>query len=414
MPTFKYEAISVGGERVSGHLRSASEQSALADLEAKALTPIRIAEKADSAAGGAAGGVGGVARRFGIGRIGVRAMATAYTQLSDLLRAGVPLLRSLTLLSQRRSNPRLAQCFEELTRQVADGSELAVAMAERPDVFPKIHIAMIAAGEKGGFLEVVLSRLGRFLEGQAELRSKLAGNLLYPAILVFVGTNVLIGVFGFLVPKFRPMFATLAERGELPAITRFVLGVSSLVSDYGLFTLAALVCAAAGAVWALRQPRARMAMARAQLSAPIVGPLFRSIAAARFCRILGTLLANSIPMLTALGISREAVGNRVLAATVDEATEAVRQGDALHKALAASGYFEADVVEMIAVGESANNLDEVLVTIAETTERRIDRMATTAVRLVEPILLLVLALVVAIVAIALVVPISKLSGLANS
>ncbi len=412
MPTFKYEAISGTGQRVSGHVRSASEQSALADLEAKALTPIRILEKPESDVIHGSG-MSGVARRLGIGKVGVRALATAYTQLSDLLRAGVPLMRSLTLLSQRRSNPRLAQCFEELTRQVADGSELAAAMAERPDVFPKIHIAMVAAGEKGGFLEVVLARLGRFLEGQAELRSKLIGNLLYPAILMFVGVSVLVGVFGFLVPKFRPMFATLAERGQLPGITRFVLGVSSLVSDYGLVTLVVLVAMAGGLAAALRRPRSRLALARAQLTAPVLGPLFRSIAAARFCRILGTLLANSIPLLTALGISREAVGNPVLAATVDEATDAVRQGDALHKALAESGHFEADVIEMIAVGESANNLDEVLIGIAETTERRVDRMATTVVRLIEPILLLVLALVVAIVAIALIVPISKMSSLAG-
>src|SRR5690606_22962989 len=194
MPTFKYEAISGTGQRVSGHVRSASEQSALADLEAKALTPIRILEKPESDVIHGSG-MSGVARRLGIGRVGVRALATAYTQLSDLLRAGVPLLRSLTLLSQRRSNPRLAACFDELMRRVADGSELAVAMADRPDVFPKIHIAMVAAGEKGGFLEVVLARLGRFLEGQAELRSKLIGNLVYPAILVLVGTGVLVAVF---------------------------------------------------------------------------------------------------------------------------------------------------------------------------------------------------------------------------
>jgi general secretion pathway protein F/type IV pilus assembly protein PilC len=401
VPTFKYEAISGAGERISGQLHSASEQAALADLEARSLTPIRISEKSEAGHG----------RRLFRG-VSVRALATAYTQLSDLLRAGVPLLRSLTLLSQRRSNPRLGACFEELTRQVADGAELAVAMAERPDIFPKIHIAMVAAGEKGGFLEVVLSRLGRFLERQADLRTKLFGNLLYPAILVFVGAGVLIAVFGYLVPKFRPMFAKLEEAGDLPGITRFVLGLSSLVSDYWLITIAFLALCVGASILLLRRPAVRLSLARAQLFAPFFGPLFRAIAAARFCRILGTLLANAIPLLTALSISRDAAGNPILAATIDEATEAVRQGDPLHRALGVSGCFEADVVEMIAVGESANNLDEVLVTIAETTERRIDTMATTAVRLVEPLLLLALAVVVAIVAIALIVPISRMSGLA--
>ncbi len=397
MPSFRYTALTAAGERVAGVLAGGSEQAVLAELETRRLTPVAVAEQREARAAS-----------FGR-RVSARQLATAYTQLADLLRAGVPLLRGLRLLGARKSAPALSKVFGELADAVAEGTELAEAMGAHPEVFGTIHVAMVRAGEKGGFLEGVLARLGQFLHGQAELRSKVVGNMIYPAVLVVFGTLVMGLVFGYFIPMFRPIFAGLEADGKLNILTRSVLGLSVVIRQYGLLALAGLV-AAIIAAWRASKVRAVRAQWEAvKVAMPVVGSLIRALAAARFCRILGTLLGNSIPMLSAMQIARQATGNALMEAAIERATEAVRQGQSLAPPLAESGLFDDDIIEMISVGESANNLADVLVTIAETLEQRIDRQLSVAVKLIEPLMLVALALVVGLVAIALIVPMTQLS-----
>lgn len=393
MPSFRYTALTATGERVLGVLTGASEQAVLAELETRNLTPVALAAEEER-------------RRVRRRRVAsARQLATAYEQLADLLRAGVPLLRGLRLLGSQKSAPRLAKVFAELADAVAEGTDLAEAMGQRPEVFPPIHVAMVRAGEKGGFLEAVLARLGRFLTAQADLRGKVIGSLIYPAVLVVVGAAALLAIFGILIPMFRSMFSKM----ELGVLTKAVLGASDLVRGYGPVLLVVVVGAAAGGWWLAQREGVREALERFRTRAPIIGPLTRALAVSRFCRILGTMLANSIPMLPALQIAKDAAGNTLLERAIAEATESVRQGQALAPPLGASGLFPEEIVEMIAVGESANNLDEVLLTVAETVDRRVDRMLGTAVRLIEPLMLLVLAGVIALVAMALILPMTRMS-----
>ncbi len=399
MPSFRYTAMTRAGKRTDGLLAGSSEQAVLAELEARHLVPVRLEEQAE--------------RRIGIGGVSSAALATAYTQLSDLLRAGVPLLRGIRLLARRKSSPKLARVFRDVGDAVADGNDLADAMASHPDAFPKMQIAMVRAGERGGFLEQVLQRIGILLQSQAELRGRLIGNLIYPAILVISGVAVLSVVFGVFVPKFRPIFASLEEAGQLPAISRFVFGVSAVIEQHGLLALLLLGGLIGAAWWWTRQPAGQAVFARVQIRAPIVGPVVRAWCIARFCRVLGTMLANAIPMIDAMEISRDAAGNAVLEAAIDRAIESVRHGDSLAPPLAESGLFAEDIIEMLSVGESANNLDSVLLTIADTIEGRIDRLLNTAVKLIEPLILLALAGAVLVVAMALVLPISRISSLAG-
>ena len=239
-------------------------------------------------------------------------------------------------------------------------------------------------------------------------RGKILANLIYPSVLVFVGSIVLGVIFGFGVPMFKPLFESI--EGGLPKVTLIVLAISSAVRDYGLFTLAAII----GAVLTLwrfsKKPGVRRALTIAKTRAPVIGPLTRAIAAARFCRMLGTLLANGVPMLESMKIAKDAAGNVLLEEAIDEATEAVRAGEALTPPLEASGLFGDDVIEMITVGEDANNLDEVLINIAETIERRIDRLLSSAVKLIEPLLLTMIAGVILLVAAGLILPMTKLSA----
>jgi general secretion pathway protein F len=394
MASFEYTAVTSTGQRVAGVLAGASEQAVLAELESRQLVPVSIRPQPEP--------------RALLGRgVSRRALAQAYTQLGDLLKTGVPLLRALKLLAGRKSRPRLAAVFKDLADGVAEGTELAELMARRPEVFPRIHVAMVRAGEKGGFLEAVFLRLGQFVNAQAELRSKVIANLVYPTVLVVFGTGVLGVIFGVFIPMFRPLFDRMQDR--LPGVSRLVFAISDVVAGYGLFVLAG---AAVGGVvlWRVSgRPRVARRLAELRVRMPVVGPLVRSLAAARFCRMFGTMLGNGIPVLPAMQIARDASGNLLMEEAIDRATESVRAGQGIAGPLSESRLFSDDVVEMIAVAEAANNLDEVLVTIAETIEGRVDRLLAGAVRLIEPLLLLAIAGIVVLVAAGLILPMTRMT-----
>ena len=392
MTTFAYVARDPAGQQVTGTVEAPNEQAVLAELQGRDLSPVRLELLR-------------VRPRFQR-RISTRHLATAYGQLADLLRVGMPLLRALQLLAKNRSNPRLASVMGEIANDVVEGARLADAMSRHTDVFPPLQLAMIRAGERGSFLEPIFARLGTFLEHQADLRAKVIGNLIYPVVLLSVGLAIVIAALVGFVPKFQDFYSRI----ELPLPTRILLGASALLTRYWLLLLAGIVFAAVAYVWIARRPGVREAVARWQLRIPKLGELIGSLAIARFARILGTLLRNGVPMLSALRISRDAVGHVLLGRAIDEAAEAVRAGETLAKPLADSGMFPEDVAEMIAVGESANNLPEVLIAIAETIEKRADRMLNVFVRLMEPFLLLGLAGVVLFIFVALIVPMLRMSA----
>ena len=394
MATFRYTAISASGERIEGILVGDSEQAVLAELESRQLTPVAVSP----AAGGS---------DQSSGRLPARQLGESYGQLADLLRAGVPLLRGLRLLGGRRSRPRVSRVFASLAQEVEKGSDLAAAMERRSDSFPTLHIAMVRAGERGGFLESVLAQLGGLVIKQAELTGKILGNMIYPAVLVVFGLGIAAVIFGVFVPQFRPMFARI--EGGLPLVTTIVFIVSDAITKYGLVSAALIGAAGAGIAAAMRRPDVKARIDQARLRLPVLGPIQRGVATARLCRLLGSMLANGVPMLAALRISRDAVGNPVMQRAIDAAAEAVQSGAALAPPLEASGLFDDDIVEMIRVGESANNLSEVLLTIADTIEARLDRLLNVAIRLIEPLLLVLIAGLVGLVAAGLLLPLTKLS-----
>ena len=392
MATFSYIARDAAGQRIEGRVAASSAQAVLADLHSRQLAPVQVKEVRD--------------QRRAQRRVSSRHLATVYRQLGDLLHAGVPLLRALRLLGRSKSNPRLSKVMAAVADAVAEGSRLADAMAAHGEVFPPVQIAMVRAGERGGFLELVLQRMAFFLEQQADLRAKVIGNLIYPALLLlFMLTVIVIALVG-IVPKFRDFYTRI----EIPWPTRVLLGASDLMINYWLWVLIIVVLMATG-LWHLRSnPRVRKSIAVWQMRVPKLGPLLSSLSVGRFARILGTLLENGIPMLSAMQISRDAAGSLLLAQAIDRATDAVRSGETLAKPLAESGMFADDVVEMISVGESANNLPQVLITTAETIEKRVDRMLTVFVRLMEPALLLVLGGAVLFIFAALIVPMMRMSS----
>ena len=392
MALFAYTARDVGGNRVSGRLEATNEQAVLTELESRGLAPITLGVSSEGPDGGR--------------RIGTRALARFYRQLSDLLAAGVPMLRALRLLAGMRSNRKLAEITSKIADAIEDGDRLADSMSRFDRTFPDVQVAIIRAGERAGFLESALERLGNFLDQRAEMRSKIVGNLIYPVVLLVVGFGIVVASLVFFVPRFEEFYADI----ELPLSTRFLMATSDLMVAWWplLLVLAVLLGVFIGSLWRNRVMRQRWE--RIRLRIPVIGPLARSIACARFCRILGTMLENGIPMIEAMQIARGSAGSALLEEALEEATEAVEGGDSLAPPLESSGMIDEDVLEMISVGESANKLPEVLVNVAGTLENRVDRQLAIAVRLMEPMLLLVLAGVVLFIFMALIVPMLQMSS----
>ncbi len=395
MPTYAYKAMQDGGRVISGVLTAENHQVALGMLDEQALYPISVEESGGSAGGG---------RRRGVK---LRYLTAYYQQMADLLRAGVPMLKSLEVLSELEGSPAvLRQIMAEVREDVAGGATLADAMEKHPNVFKDLHCAMIRAGERGGFLEDVLARLAIFAEKQDELQSKLLGAMIYPSVLMFAGVSVVTFIMAFVVPKLRDHLRPEAWN----VMTHLVFGLSDFVRVYYWVVLLVVITLVVGFKLFASTRTGRRAIAIAKLRAPVFGKIVTLVAVSRFCRILGTMLQNGVPILQSLKVSKDSAGNEILAENIETASECVRRGDTLSQPLRESGLFPGDVLSMISVAEESNNLDNVLIQIAETQEVRTARTVDMAVRLVEPLLLMVMALAVGVIAFALLLPIMTMGA----
>jgi general secretion pathway protein F len=397
MTDFQYIARDNAGQRISGVIQATGRREATAALVARSLFPVEIGETVKSI------------EPKKVRRVPGQLLSTTYGQMADLLHSGVPLLRSLEVIQKQTTHAGLRHILDEIHHHVEEGATLADAMSRFPRVFNDMSISMVRAGGEGGFLEEALSRVAQFTEAQEDMKKRTMGAVAYPAFLCVVGVTVVTVLIVFFVPKFGALFDTLRKRGELPPITDWLLWLSDTLRVHGWWLLLVLI----GGGWFARRwlvtPAGCMWRDRLQLKLPLAGPIFQNLAVARFCRILGTMLRNGVPIIRSLEISRNATGNRVLGEAIGEATENITAGQSLADPLRASGRFPPAVVEMIAVAEQANNLETVLLDVADSLEKTTWRKLDLAVRLIEPILLLMLAAAVLMVVIALLLPMFKMS-----
>ncbi len=399
MPHFDYTAMTDAGARVTGVLEADSEPAALRALAEKRLFPVAVVSR-DGAPGDKP-----KKRRVRGADLGI-----CYSQLADLLGAGVPLLRALDSLVKSTPNPNLRALLREIRTAVSEGKSLTETLRQWPEVFPPLHTAMIQAGERAAFLEEVLRSLSGFIERFEELRSKVMGALIYPALLVGLGALIMLLALLFFVPKFEPLLANAKK----PLPSELMFGLSHLVRGYWYLLLIAAL-AVAGVLWsAFKSPAVREKLERWQLKIPVVGMALRLLAITRFCRILGTMLANGVPLLLALKISKDATGSRILGDNIAAAAEAVRDGKRLSEPLGQSKFIPEQILAMIAVAEESNNLDKVLVQIADTVERRTNRQVDQAVRLVEPAILCLVAGGIGFLALGLLLPIFTMASALGS
>jgi general secretion pathway protein F len=396
MTKFHYSALTDEGRRISGVLEAETNAAVLRMLEEKKLFPLSV-EGASAP---------GVKIRWLKRRVRTRDLGIMYGQLADLIESGVPMMRALDSLIRSTVNPRLVEVLKEVRASVADGKSLTESLRMFPDIFPILHTAMVQAGERAAFLDQVLRSLSIFLERLDDLRSKVLGAMIYPALLTVLGMGVMMGALIFFVPRFEPLLAN--ARKPMPTEILFLL--SKTVRGYW-YVILIVLGVAVGLAWTnLKSRQGRRLIELWRLKIPVVGQALRLLAITRFCRILGTLLANGVPLLQALRISRDATGSTILAERIAVATEAVRDGRRLSEPLAAGGFIPEQILAMITVAEESNKLDKVLLQIADTVERRTNRQVDQVVRLVEPAILCVVAAGIGFLALGLLLPIFTLAS----
>jgi general secretion pathway protein F/type IV pilus assembly protein PilC len=399
MPEFKYSARNSSGQKIEGALNAASEAEAIASITSGGLFPVDVRPVVSAA----------ISDR--IGRVSAQRMSAFYSQLADLLRGGVPLLRSIWILQDQSSNTNLKSVLDKVYRRVEEGETMAEAMMRFPTVFGEMAIQMVRAGTEGGFLEESLEHVAHFTESQDDLKNRVTGAAAYPMVLSVFMTLVVIVVLAYFVPQFDELFQDLRAQGGLPLITemllvtgksmQYVLPIGVPLVAIGIFVLVR---------WSKKE-QGRRFFDRLKIHAPVVGKLFEGFAVARFCRVLGTLLRNGVPIIKSLDISADATGNKILGDTIQKTTEHISSGQRLAEPLAASKVFPTSVVEMISVAEESNTLDTVLIGIAESLEKRNWRQLDIAVKFLEPMMLVVLGGIILVIVLAIMIPIFNMSSL---
>ena len=327
--------------------------------------------------------------------------------LSSLLAAGVPFSRALQILVREAAEPVAKAKWKELHDLVIDGMSLSNAMARSPETFPRVYVAMVEAGETGGFLDLVLAQIADFQAREKELKSKVLTALMYPMILLVLAVGVLIFLLVFFIPRFQLVFQGF--NAELPIITQIIVKTSELVRGYGLFLVAGIAIGGFFARTWFKSEKGKRAMEGLLLKLPLIGPLIAQFAMARFCRMLGTLLQAGVPLINALNVSRRSIGNQVLIDAVSESIDRVKEGKPLGTSLAQNrSLFPGAIVEMISVAEESGKLDVELMRIANVTEGDLDRELKAVVALAEPVMLFVIAAFIGTIFIGMVLPIFSL------
>ena len=398
MPDFAYVARDMSGKSAVGTIAATNARDAATQLGAKSLFPISIT-------------VNKTSQVKMTRRVPGSQMGSFYAQLASLLRAGVPMLRTLTLLSnQSGGNKTLQNAVGEIRGRVEEGEALGEAMSRYPRIFNDMAVNMVRAGSEGGFLEDALERVGTFVEKQEEIKGKTMGAIAYPIFVMTVGVVVVSVLLIFFVPQFDEIFKQMREKGQLPQATEILLGLSKAMTSYWWVLLGVASLVGLGLNRYLKTPTGKRNADFLKIKTPLLGTVFLNLAVARFCQVLGTLLHNGVPILRSLEISRHAAGNLILAESIEAASEEITAGERLAKQLEKSGHFPQTVVEMISVAEESNSLDSVLVTISTNLERTTFRRLETVVALLEPMMLLILAAMVMFVVLALMLPILNSSN----
>lgn len=402
MPLYEYKGFNAQGKAAKG-VRDAETPKALrAQLRRDGVFISEVKEAKIEKKQGSA-------KALANGKVNVRVLAVVTRQFAVLIRSGIPLVPALTALAEQVEDERLARVLADVKGRVNEGASLGDAMAAHPRTFSNIYVNMVRAGESSGALDVVLERLADFTEGQAELKSKVIGALIYPVVMVIAGALVMFGLFVFVVPRITKIFSS--AEAQLPLLTRTLIGLSEVIRNpilmFGVLALA-LVGFIVFRNW-VRSDKGRRSFDAFKLRLPLFGRIHRMVAIARFARTLGTLLASGVPLLSACKIVRNVVNNEVLAETIDAAALAVSEGQSFAAPLKRSGEFPPLVHHMISVGEQSGKLEGMLENVATAYEQQVEVTVGGLTSIIEPILILFMGGGVATVVFAILMPILQMN-----
>jgi type IV pilus assembly protein PilC len=428
MPKYSYVALDAHGKETKGTIEVASQNEAIGRVKEMGFFPTKIVEsekpqektarKKTKSAARPAGGKkkGSLDIQIKIpgltGRVKPKVLTAFTRQLATLVDAGLPLLRGLRVLEKQERNAALRGILGELALAIEGGSTFSEALAQHPKVFNRLFVNMVKAGELGGVLEVVLKRLAEFSEKAQKIKGKVKAAMFYPIAVLIVATGIMILLLTFVIPRFQGVFEGMGV--TMPKFTLFVLAVSAAVKDHFFVTSMCVGAFVVAFLLIIRTKFGRLAWDKFKLKVPVLGPVISKVAIARFTRTLGTLVSSGVPILQALTIVKETAGNVIVANAVSQVHESVKEGETITAPLEGSGVFPPMVVSMVDVGEQTGALPEMLLRIADNYDEEVDNAVSAMTSLLEPIMIIFLAVVVGSIVIAMFLPliamINNLSG----
>ncbi len=402
MAKFNYEALDKGGKPVKGSIEADTEDMILERLRGMGYFPTKITKSKEAVGQIDLGTLPGF--RWLFGRIKLRHISTFTRQLATLIEAGLPLLRSLTILEEQTEAGNLKRIIKELAVGIESGGNLSEGMSHYPKVFSKLYVNMVKAGEIGGVLEAVLEKIAVFLEKQRELRSKVKSAMMYPTMVICVSGLIVTFILVFIIPRFKAIYSEL--HANLPAPTQILIDISNVLIDpiKASTALVCLILLIVGFRYLNKTSQGKFYIDSVKLKLPVFGQLVNKMAIARFASTLATLITSGVPILQALEIVRETSGNEVVARAMVQVHDSIREGESIHEPLAKFPVFPPLVVHMIAVGEETGALDAMLNKVAEAYEREVDDTVKGLTSLIEPLLIVFLGIIIGFIVIALYLP----------
>jgi general secretion pathway protein F len=420
MAVYEYKGLDAAGKKVDGIIDAESPKAARQKLRKQGTFTTDIVEgQSDgggmrrASAGKSKGGGGGLSVEVDFSkyleRVGVADIAIITRQLAALIGAGIPLVECIGTVSKQVEKEKLRLALREIREKVNEGKSLGDALADYPKMFGDLYVNMVRAGEQAGALELVLERLADYTEASVELRGKVVASMTYPLIMMLVAMGVILFMMGFVVPKITKIFSDMGS--DLPAITKFVMWVSTMVQGYWALFIVLFIAAIWGFRRYYRTEKGRLRVDELLLRVPIFGQMLLMVSIARFSSTLATLMGAGVPLLKSMGIVRNIMSNVVLRNVVEEAQEAVREGQPMNKPLRKSGRFPPMVVDMISVGERTGDLGPMLNRVSISYEAQVSRRLSTLTALLEPLMILVMGGVVFFIAMAVLLPMLGMNAL---
>ncbi|MBI5852238.1 MAG: type II secretion system F family protein [Planctomycetes bacterium] len=402
--SFKYEAKDAAGKTVTGTITAETQNEVVADLRKKQLTPISIKKSG----GGLLAGSGAAKKAKVAKRASARRgeLEVFTRQLATMLSAGIPMLEALEILADQAESPGFKFCLLRVVDDIRGGADLSKAMEAHVRVFSDIYVSMIRAGEVSGQIDVILVRLAEYLESAAHLRSEIKAAMTYPVVSLFLVIGIACFLMMGLVPSFKPVFDSLEV--DLPGLTVVIMDAAFFMRDSWYMIFGSVFAAFFGFKAFIRTEKGHYLWDGFKLKVPVFGPLFRKVALSRFSRTFSTLVKSGVPILGAMEIVSETAGNRVISRTVDNARDAVKQGDSLSDPFMQSTVFPPMVVKMMAIGERSGALDALLEKIADFYDQQVEAEVKGLTALIEPIMIAVMGFVVGGIVLAVFLPIFKL------